>query len=85
MSDSLVTPSPDEPKRIELDAAIDCVARHAIAGMVQNATEWAFYPEVGEHDWLKVDQRMQELGAFPDPVEFAAAYALLESRADTRG
>lgn len=65
-----------------VEAAITVVARHAIAGLVQNAIEWEFYPEIGEADWRRVDDRMQQLGAFPDRADFDAAYALLASRAE---
>jgi hypothetical protein len=68
----------------EVEAAIDVVARHVIAGLVDTygGGEWESVPDVGEHDWQRISKRLDELAPFPGPAEYESAYALLSSRAE---
>lgn len=68
----------------EVEAAIDTVARQVIARLVDwhIGDEWEHFPDIGEHDWQRVQTRCLALADFGDPDEYAAAYALLDSRAE---
>jgi hypothetical protein len=61
--------------------AIDVIAHRVIATSVQ--TEWGYYSEIGEHDWLAVVARVGQLveSFEPDLETFNAAYEHLEHRA----
>ena len=68
--------------------AISAVARHLIADRLDAydvGDMWDQYPEIGEHDWYAVTQRVQEIIKAtvkpPSAERFKAAYERLESRA----
>lgn len=60
--------------------AIETVARQIIAHAADEP-EWGDYPEIGEHDWRRICDRVAEIAAFPPADDFDTAYALLASRA----
>ena len=64
-----------------LAEAIDVVARWIIAFQALNV-EWGDYPEIGEHDWGTVIDRLDELADSPGTDEYEAAYDFLAARAD---
>ena len=72
------------PVEMTPEDAIDIVAQHAIAAMVEDGDEdlWEDYPEVGEADWLAICDKMNELAPYPNPERYEAAYSLLEARAE---
>jgi hypothetical protein len=57
------------------------IARNLLARFVEDA-DWESVPEVGESDWLEICRVMLEILDDPTYEEFAAAYAILEARAD---
>lgn len=67
-----------------LDVAVDVVARDLIAKVVREygGDQWDSYPEIGEHDWERIDKRALELAAQVDGEQYLAAYEFLESRAN---
>lgn len=73
-----------------LQVAVDIVARAVIDRVVSSelGDQWADnYPEVGEHDWLLVQERVTNrlLALAPPPEEFEAAYEYLEGRTENHG
>lgn len=95
MADSEARPTPDEieanRKRVrtefEVRDAIDVVARWALADLVARADNlWSdYYPDIGEHDWERVDARMRDLAERPDQEVYDKAYALLAARCEHDG
>jgi hypothetical protein len=70
---------------VTLDEAIEIVALYVLADLAYTglADAWGDYPEIGEHDWRLVYNRVNRL--IPNPgagVRFREAYAFLEDRAD---
>ncbi|WP_218929048.1 hypothetical protein [Actinomyces bowdenii] len=67
----------------ETGAAIDVVAHDAL-GKRQRDLLWEDYPEIGEHDWAAVVERVDQIteGLIPDPHELQRAMALLASRVE---
>ena len=63
--------------------AVDIVARHALAIASQTA-ELLDFPEIGEHDWERVEAEIDRLVKRLAPTldEFEAAYEYLASRAE---
>ena len=58
---------------------IDIVARQILAKAAREL-EWENMPDIGEYDWLRVEDRCAELA--PEPDGFNKAIRLLEDRAD---
>lgn len=68
-------------KAAERYSAIDVVARQVLNSLVLNAPDqWEFYPEIGEHDFERVMDRVMEMAFPPSIDEFRASYSLLEGR-----
>jgi hypothetical protein len=63
--------------------AIGVVARHVAAYLIEQEVgeAWESFPEIGEDDWQDVVDRVGRMVRFPDRDAYAAAYALLQSRA----
>lgn len=64
--------------------AVDVVARHVIRDVMERADdEWESYPEIGEYDWMEVEERIKEIvhTLAPPTDTYKAAYEFLESRA----
>lgn len=66
------------------ERAIEAVAAHVIATSVQRdlGERWEDYPEIGEHDWERVAEQVEEMLPRVSPTRFREAYARLEARAD---
>jgi hypothetical protein len=67
------------------EQAIDVIAREALSRFAAEAMprdEWENFPEIGEHDWEKVAERVQQLAPSVPRDDYLAAYALLEGRAE---
>jgi hypothetical protein len=69
---------------VNLDDAIDVVARTVLARVAYDA-DWEMYPDIGEHDWRRVQARVAALTKVPATVDFDRAYALLTARASADG
>lgn len=69
--------------RMTTEQAIDIVARHCARYALEDAgaQEWENYPELGERDWERVSERLNQLVAVPTVDEYTAAYKHLEERA----
>lgn len=69
---------------LETEIAKLTILRHIVASVVSNHTGelWEDYPEIGEHDWIDISERVLKAYAFPTDREFKIAYAHLASRAD---
>ena len=69
------------------DDAIDVVASAVMANIVEAemGESWELYPEIGEHDWLAVQERAvaRAKQIHPGSEQFRAAYEHLEGRAET--
>jgi hypothetical protein len=76
-----------------LNEAIDIVARNVVHNILVHDDnvldeEWGDnYPEIGEHDWDRIKQRVREIGRNPlinpyNEETYAAAYEFLDARAD---
>jgi uncharacterized protein YoaH (UPF0181 family) len=72
------------PTGMGIGQAIRLVAQHALATAArdENAIDWESYPEIGEHAWFRIIDRLDDIAPFPDADEYATAYALLAARAD---
>ncbi len=57
---------------------IDIVARQLLAKAAREI-EWEDIPDIGEYDWLKIEERLLELA--PEPEGFDDAITLLEDMA----
>lgn len=70
----------------EVSHSIRIVTAHVVSSMVaDNVGEaWELYPEIGEHDWLKVQEGALAFGNLLKPTtkQFRDAYRLLEQRAE---
>lgn len=70
-----------------LAEAIDVIAKQAIKAATDDSpgytVSWENYPEIGENDWARVVERVDEITALiaPDQPEFEAAYDYLMDRA----
>ena len=66
-----------------VDFAVEVVARMAMFNALDKI-EWEDYPDIGEHDWQQVLDRIEVMGCGLKPTDddYAEAYALLESRAE---
>lgn len=67
------------------DEAIDVVAKSFIESCLDpefRAIGWEDYPEIGEHDWDRVIDRLADLTPKVDLEELGAALLLLGARAD---
>lgn len=67
--------------------AVDTVARRAVSRATGSDTiEWEDFPEIGEHDWERVLDRVSDLADALDPpdAEYDTAYLLLQQRATDR-
>jgi len=65
--------------------AITTIAKQAIYLATRGEDDgvdvaWENYPEIGDNDWQAVLEEVDRLA--PPPDGFAAAYALIEARAD---
>lgn len=70
-----------------VEIAVDIVARHVIARMTdmyEQGEQWENYPEVGQFDWERVENRVGQLTQYPDENDYKAAYAFLVARADDK-
>lgn len=71
-----------------LAEAIDVIAKQAIKSATDDhpgyAVSWENYPEIGEEDWARVVERIDELTGLmaPDQAQFEAAYDYLTERAN---
>jgi hypothetical protein len=68
----------------QADAAINTVALQIIADLAENVDdEWGNYPEISEHDWRAVQDRVLYIAGELRPEEgaYLDAYGLLEQRA----
>lgn len=63
-----------------VDEAIEIVAQHIAAEAVRGHPEWAAYPDLGEHDWMTVVDRLDSLSPYPE--RYCEAYELLAERAN---
>lgn len=63
--------------------AVEVVARMAIFNVL-GEVEWQDYPEIGEHDWQEVLDRVEVIGCAlkPPTDDYTEAYAFLEARAE---
>jgi hypothetical protein len=75
-----------EPMRV--DDALDIIAKRCIANLIEHdkggngSTQWEDWPEIGEDDWFRVLQRMDELVPDdPSRDKVKQAYATLAARA----
>jgi hypothetical protein len=71
---------------VSTDEAIEIVAQGIAAAAVLDAStdsDWGGYPDIGEHDWGRVMDRVEEMSLELDPTGalFDEAYALLGKRA----
>lgn len=66
---------------LNTDAAIDVVARHAIAAIVLQIS-WEDYPEIGEHDWDRLIEHLDAIAPFPEEELFETALLHLGERAE---
>lgn len=66
------------------EQAIEIVARHAIATAAERMGEngWESYDGLGEYDWERVSEKINELAPFPTAEEFGQATTVLEARVD---
>lgn len=62
--------------------ALDIVARRVIADAT-DGIKWEDYPDIGEHDWDRVTERVVDLAPDPGGERFEKAYALLSSLANS--
>lgn len=83
---AFVNPAPEEDPAIM--QAVDTVAHFAVSSAAEpdfgTEVAWGNYPEIGEHDWELVTERVNEIrrSLDPPPLSYTAAYALLEARAE---
>ncbi len=61
------------------EEAIDIVAKQILASAALDI-EWESYPDIGEFDWLAIEQRCSELA--PEQDKFDEAITLIEGRTD---
>ena len=64
-----------------VEEAVNVVARWIIADRLRDV-EWGDYPEIGEYDWERVIDRMDEIAGGTSVTEFEAAYEFLVARED---
>lgn len=57
------------------------IAQFIVAASAEGA-EWAEWPEIGEHDWMAIQNIVTELTPVPDMNAYQAAYERLEARAN---
>jgi hypothetical protein len=67
--------------------AVSIVAERVIAETLRSAVRdglWGDYPEIGEHDWAVIEQRIERVANVfdPGPKRFEDAYAMVEAAAD---
>jgi hypothetical protein len=67
---------------------VDVVARSVLAAILSDDEDrWEDYPEIGEHDWIAVMDRVRAIAeavtAHVDPNAFQQAYQTLAARADS--
>lgn len=73
----------------EVTRAVDVVARRAIVAAAEpgfaSEVTWGNFPEIGEHDWNMVEDRVNEIRRSLDPPQesYEAGYALLQGRAES--
>lgn len=70
-----------------LAEAVDIVAKRALrnaASAPDCEPLWEDYPDIGEHDWALVEERLHDLVELiaPDEGTFEAAYDYLKERSD---
>jgi hypothetical protein len=63
----------------ELDVALERLAQQVVYNAVQDV-EWESYPEIGEHDWERVCERLGRMARPVNILDYREAYALLERR-----
>lgn len=68
----------------EVTHAIEIVAMQVLLNVVDGNVNWEDYPEIPEHDWECVVERVNGLlgNLRVTHADWIAAYALLESRAE---
>lgn len=77
-----------KPKMTDEEALIDVVARRVIANTFTPIEVvwdfWEFYPEIGQHDWRRIEERIEHLITSINPSDetYDKAYAELEGRAE---
>lgn len=79
------TPCTCPGKLLEHDLRI--VAEHLVAQalesqLVHGNGMWDCYPEIGENDFIKIEQKALAAHPYPDHAAYLAAYARLEARAE---
>jgi hypothetical protein len=62
---------------------IETVARRILAGLARDAVEWDDYPDIGQHDWFRVIERLDGICPEVDDAEYSAAYERLAAREET--
>ncbi|GAA3730342.1 hypothetical protein GCM10022239_03670 [Leifsonia bigeumensis] len=69
---------------IHHEDAIAVIARHVLAHRRDRdwLYGWDFYPEIGEHDWARVEAVLSAASPYPSNAEFEAAYEYLSGRAE---
>lgn len=68
-----------------VNGAVDVLARRVIVQLVEWGLgeaweDWA--PDIGEHDWIRVQSRVEALLDDPEAHEYEAAYKFLAARAE---
>ena len=67
----------------EVDEAIDVIASTIVANL--ELPEWELYPEIGEHDWQRIEatcrNKLMVIAGNVPAGRFRAAYMLLKDRA----
>lgn len=74
----------DLPAEPDVAHAIEIVAMQILTNQVEAVYEmWDSYPEIGEHDWALIVDRITALAKNYEVsrADYFAAYELLESRA----
>ena len=64
------------------DEAIETVARAVLAESIDDLDAWDSWPEVGEHDWERIVNKVEELAPEVEPKRLDEAMALLKARAE---
>ena len=67
-----------------LREAVQTVAKDAIHLLVRRGLEdaWEDYPEVGQHDWERIEKQIAQWVSAPDSEALTAAMEYLEGRAE---
>lgn len=77
--DAHIAANPDGPA---VGWAIRVIAQHvlAVAARDEDVIDWGLYPEVGQADWDRVIDRLDDIAPYPLADDYEQAYALLKAR-----